>query len=142
MNGKNKRSFRPGPTDLNSVEAVEHFRKAAAEFMKALAAADIAPDVTAEITEKLDKYQSGFMAWVETAQKTADYDASMTNTFKKVEPVIAEIGQGVDQLYTEADAAETTTRDTVRTWMLIALALEILLMSCVSGVLRPIMSLS
>jgi hypothetical protein len=34
MNGKNKRSFRPGPTDLNSLEAVEHFRKAAAEFMK------------------------------------------------------------------------------------------------------------
>jgi hypothetical protein len=34
MNGKNKRSSRPGPTDLNSVEAVEHFRKAAAEFMK------------------------------------------------------------------------------------------------------------
>ena len=110
-------------------------KKAAAEFMKALAAADIAPDVTAEITGKLDKYQSGFMAWVETAQKTADYDASMTNTFKKVEPVIAEIGQGVDQLYTEADAAETATRDTVRTWMLIALALEILLMSCVSALI-------
>ena len=110
-------------------------KKAAAEFMKALAAADIAPDVTAEITGKLDKYQSGFMAWVETAQKTADYDASMTNTFKKVEPVIAEIGQGVDQLYTEADAAETATRDTVRTWMLTALALEILLMSCVSALI-------
>ena len=110
-------------------------KKAAAEFMKALAAAGIAPDVTAEITEKLDKYQSGFMAWVETAQKTADYDASMTNTFNKIEPVIAQIGQGVDQLYTEADAAETATRDTVRTWMLIALALEILLMSCVSALI-------
>ena len=34
MNGKNKRTFRPGPTDLNSREAVEHFRKAAAEFTK------------------------------------------------------------------------------------------------------------
>ena len=34
MNGKNKRTFRPGPTDLNSREAVEHFRKAAAEFME------------------------------------------------------------------------------------------------------------
>jgi methyl-accepting chemotaxis protein len=110
-------------------------KKAAAEFLKALAAAAIAPDVTAEITEKLDKYQSGFMAWVETAQKTADYDASMTNTFQKVEPVIAEIGQGVDQLYTEADVAETATRDTVRTWMLTALALEVLLMSCVSALI-------
>lgn len=34
MNGKNKRSFRTSPTDLNSPEAVEHFRKAVAEFTK------------------------------------------------------------------------------------------------------------
>ncbi len=34
MNGKNKRAARPAPADLNSREAVEHFRKAAAEFTK------------------------------------------------------------------------------------------------------------
>ncbi len=34
MNGKNKRVATTGLTDLNSREAVEHFRKAAAEFMK------------------------------------------------------------------------------------------------------------
>jgi len=107
-------------------------KKAAAEFTKVLAAADVAPAVTAEITQKLEKYQSEFTAWVEGAQKTADYDASMMKTFHRIEPVVTEIGHGVDQLYTEADAAETATRDKVRTWMLTALALEVLLMSCVS----------
>jgi len=34
MNGKRKRAATPGPTDLNTREAVEHFRKAAEEFMK------------------------------------------------------------------------------------------------------------
>jgi methyl-accepting chemotaxis protein len=110
-------------------------KKAAAEFIKALAAANIAPDVTAEITQKLEKYQSGFMAWVETAQKTADYDASMTNAFKKVEPVISEVGQGVDKLYTEAGSAETATRDSVRNWMWIAFALGVLLVSGASALI-------
>jgi methyl-accepting chemotaxis protein len=110
-------------------------KKAATEFIKALAAANIAPDVTAEITQKLEKYQSGFMAWVETAQKTADYDASMTNAFKKVEPVISEVGQGVDKLYTEAGSAETATRDSVRNWMWIAFALGVLLVSGASALI-------
>ena len=34
MNGKNKRAATTGPADLSSPEAVEHFRKAAAEFME------------------------------------------------------------------------------------------------------------
>ncbi len=110
-------------------------KKAAAEFVKALAAADVAPDVNAEITKKLEKYQSEFMAWVEAAQKTADYDASMMKTFHKIEPVITEIGKGVDQLYADADAAETATRDSVRTWMWIAFALGVLLVSGASALI-------
>ncbi|MGB0060032.1 hypothetical protein [Candidatus Binatus sp.] len=34
MNGKHERAARPAPADLNSREAVEHFRKGAEEFMK------------------------------------------------------------------------------------------------------------
>ena len=110
-------------------------KKAAAEFVKALDGAGVAPDVNAEITKKLEKYQSEFMAWVEAAQKTADYDASMMKTFHNIEPVITEIGKGVDQLYTEADAAETATRDSVRTWMWIAFALGVLLVSGASALI-------
>jgi len=110
-------------------------KKAAAEFVKVLTTADVSPDVTAEITQKLEKYQSGFTAWVEAAQKTAEYDASMMKTFHRIEPVVTEIGQGIDRLYTEAEAAETATRDTVRTWMLIAFALGVLLVSGVSALI-------
>ncbi|MEO6840132.1 MAG: HAMP domain-containing methyl-accepting chemotaxis protein [Bradyrhizobium sp.] len=110
-------------------------KKAAAEFLNVLAAAGIASAVTAEITQKLEKYQSEFLAWVDTAQKTADYDASMMRSFRGIEPVIAEMGQGVERLYSEADAAETATRDTVRTWMLVAFGLAVVLVCGASALI-------
>jgi methyl-accepting chemotaxis protein len=102
-------------------------KKAAAEFSKSLAAAEIASALTAEITLKLEKYQNEFSAWVDTAQQTAGYDAAMMKTFRGLEPLIVEVGQGVERLYKEADAAEAATRDSVRTWMLTAFALAVVL---------------
>jgi methyl-accepting chemotaxis protein len=102
-------------------------KKAAAEFSKALAAAEIASAVTAAITLKLEKYQDEFSAWVDTAQQVAGYDATMMKTFRGLEPLIVEVGQGVERLYKEADAAEAATRDSVRTWMLTAFALVVVL---------------
>ena len=40
---------------------------------------------------------------------------------------MVEIAQGVERLYKEAEAAEAATRDSVRTWMLIAFALSVVL---------------
>jgi len=102
-------------------------KKAAAEFSKSMAAAEIASAVTAEITLKLEKYQNEFSAWVDTAQQVAGYDATMMKTFRGLEPLIVEVGQGVERLYKEADAAEAATRDSVRTWMLTAFALAVVL---------------
>jgi methyl-accepting chemotaxis protein len=102
-------------------------KKSAGEFAKTLAAAAIPPAVSAEITAKLDKYQKEFAGWVETAQQTAAYDASMMKTFRGFEPLMVEVRQGVERLYKEADAAETATRDSVQTWMLIAFALAVVL---------------
>jgi methyl-accepting chemotaxis protein len=102
-------------------------KKAAAEFSKALAAAEIASALTAAITLKLEKYQDEFSAWVDTAQQVAGYDATMMKTFRGLEPLIVEVGQGVERLYKEADAAEAATRDSVRTWMLTAFALVVVL---------------
>jgi methyl-accepting chemotaxis protein len=102
-------------------------KKAAAEFSKSLAAAEIAPALTAEITLKLAKYQNEFSAWVDTAQQVAGYDATMMKTFRGLEPLIVEVGQGVERLYKEADMAEAATRDSVRTWMLTAFALAVVL---------------
>jgi methyl-accepting chemotaxis protein len=104
-------------------------KKSAAEFMKALSAAAIAPPILAEITSKLANYQKEFAAWVETAQQTAAYDATMMKTFRGFEPLMVEVAQGVERTYKEADAAEATTRDSVKIWMLIALGLAIVVVS-------------
>jgi methyl-accepting chemotaxis protein len=106
---------------------VAEIKKSAAEFSKALSAVAIAPPVMAEITAKLATYQKEFAAWAETAQQTAAYDASMMKTFRGFEPVMVEIAQAVERLYNEAEAAEASTRDAVRTWMLIAFALSVIL---------------
>src|SRR5713226_9762899 len=106
---------------------VAELKKAAAEFSKSLAAAEIPSALTAEIALKLEKYQNEFSAWADTAQQTAGYDAAMMKTFRGLEPLIVEVGQGVERLYKEADAAEAATRDSVRTWMLIAFGLAVVL---------------
>src|SRR5882757_2441384 len=72
---------------------VGELKKAAGEFGKALTAAAVAPSVTAEIVAKLEKYQTEFLAWAETAQQTASYDASMVKTFRGLEPLMAEVGE-------------------------------------------------
>ena len=106
---------------------VAEIKKSAAEFSKALSAVAIAPPVMAEITAKLSTYQKEFATWAETAQQTAAYDDSMMKTFRGFEPLMVEIAQAVERLHREADAAEATTRDAVRMWMLIAFALSVVL---------------
>jgi methyl-accepting chemotaxis protein len=106
---------------------VGELQKAAGEFAKALAAAAIPEAVMAEITSKLVKYQKEFAAWVETAQQTAGYDASMMKTFRSLEPLMVEVGQSVERLQKEADTAEAVTRELVRNWMLIAFGLAVML---------------
>ena len=105
---------------------VAEIKKSAAEFSKALSAVAIAPAVMAEITAKLATYQKEFAAWAETAQQTAAYEAGMTKTFRGFEPLMIEIAQSVERLSGEAEAAEASTRETVRTWMLIAFALSVI----------------
>jgi methyl-accepting chemotaxis protein len=110
-------------------------KKAAAELLNVLTTAGIASAAAAEITQKLEKYQSEFLAWVDTAEKSAGYDASMMKTFRGIEPVIADIGQSVDRLHREADAAEMATRDTVRRWMLVAFGLGVVLVCGASALI-------
>ncbi|HZY13601.1 MAG TPA: HAMP domain-containing protein, partial [Beijerinckiaceae bacterium] len=106
---------------------VAEIKKSAAEFSKALSAVAIAPPVMAEITAKLATYQKEFAAWAETAQQIAAYDDGMMKTFRGFEPLMIEIAQGVERRYKEAEAAEASTRDAVRNWMLIAFALSVVL---------------
>ena len=111
---------------------IGELKKSAAEFAKTLAAATIPPAVTAEITAKLDKYQKEFLAWAETAQQIAGHDASMMKSFRGLEPLIKEVGETVEQLHRQADAAEAATASSVRLWMVLASVLAVVLVGGLS----------
>jgi methyl-accepting chemotaxis protein len=106
---------------------VAEIKKSGAEFTKALSAVAIAPPVVAEITSKLANYQKEFAAWAETAKQVAEYDANMMKTFRGFEPLMVEIAESVERRYKEAEATEAAIRDSVRTWMLLAFVLSVVL---------------
>jgi methyl-accepting chemotaxis protein len=111
---------------------VGELKKAAADFAKLLAGSDLAPALKADIAQKLEKYQTDFSAWADGAQEVARDGAAMSKEFHGIEPVVVEIQQGVEKLYNETDSAEAATRNSIKTWMLIALGLAIFLVSAVS----------
>jgi methyl-accepting chemotaxis protein len=111
---------------------VGEFKKAAAEFSKLLASAEVPPALKADIIQKLDKYQADFSAWADGALEVARHGAAMSKKFHEIEPVVAEIQQSVERLYADAEATEAATRGSVRTWMLIAFGLAVVLVSALS----------
>jgi methyl-accepting chemotaxis protein len=108
---------------------VGELKKAAAEFSKLLASADMPPALKADIVQKLEKYQTDFSAWAEGALEVARHGAAMSKEFHQIEPVIVEIQQSVERLYKEAITAEAATRGSVEMWMLIALGLAVVVVS-------------
>jgi methyl-accepting chemotaxis protein len=71
-------------------------------------------------------------ARAETAKQLASLDAGMMKAFRSLEPQMVEVGQTVERLYRESDAAEAATRDSVKMWMLMAFVLGIALVSILS----------
>src|ERR1700730_16637480 len=74
---------------------VGELKKAAAEFSKLLASADMPPTLKADIVQKLEKYQADFSAWADGAQEVARRGAAMSKEFHEIEPVVVEIQRGV-----------------------------------------------
>ncbi|SEN43303.1 methyl-accepting chemotaxis protein [Bradyrhizobium sp. OK095] len=114
---------------------IAEVKKAAVEFSKAIEVVAVPTAVMNDITAKLQKYQSEFAAWAETAQQSAALDASMAKTFREIEPVMVEFRTAVDAMYRQADAAEAATRDAVRLWMMIAFAVTIVVLGVIGFVL-------
>ena len=106
---------------------VGELKKTAADFAKSLGATDIEPAVKADILKKLEKYQADFSAWAAGALEVAGYGSAMSKAFHDIEPVIADIEQNVERLYTTAEANEAATRSSVGSWMLIAFGLAVIL---------------
>ncbi|MGJ4941577.1 methyl-accepting chemotaxis protein [Bradyrhizobium sp. HKCCYLS1011] len=111
---------------------IGELKKAAAEFSKAVANANLAPAVKADIDQKLDKYQVDFLAWADGAQETARHAAAMSQAYADIEPILAEIGETVGQRYAAAQAAEVATGEAVKRWMLITLGVALVVVSGVS----------
>jgi len=108
---------------------VGELKKAAVEFSKLLAGADMPPALKADIVQKLEKYQTDFSAWAEGALEVARHGAAMSKEFHQIEPVIVKIQQSVERLYQEASSAEGATRGSVEMRMLIALGLAVVVVS-------------
>ena len=108
---------------------VGELKKAAAEFSRLLATTELAPALKAEIAQKLEKYQTDFLAWADGALEAAGIGAAMSREFHGIEPIILEIQQAVEMLYKEAEASEAATRGSVRMWMLIALGLAVVIVT-------------
>jgi methyl-accepting chemotaxis protein len=111
---------------------VGELKKAVGEFSLAMEATLVPSSVAAEITVKLETYQKEFLAWAETAQQLKNLDAGMMKSFRSLEPLMVEVGQGVERLYRESDAAETAARERVKMWMVVAFLLGIVLVSVLS----------
>jgi methyl-accepting chemotaxis protein len=114
---------------------IVEMKKAAAEFSKAIEVVAVPTAVMNDITAKLQKYQSEFASWAETAQQTAALDASMMKTFRGLEPGMIEVRNTVEGLYKQADVAEAAARDAVRMWMMVAFAVAVVVLAAVGFLL-------
>jgi methyl-accepting chemotaxis protein len=110
---------------------IAEVKKAAVEFSKAIEVVAVPTAVMNDITAKLQKYQSEFAAWADTAQQSSALDASMMKRFRELEPGMIEVRTAVEGLYKQADADEAATRDAVRLWMMIAFAFTVVVLAVV-----------
>ncbi len=111
---------------------VETLKKTAAEFSKQVDASTILPAIKADIGKKLAKYESDFAAWAAAAQDLAAHGSAMSKEFRAIEPILDEIEKDVAQRYVTAQAAEASTRASIKLWMWVALGCSVLLVGSVS----------
>jgi methyl-accepting chemotaxis protein len=111
---------------------IEEFTKAVGDFSKTLAAFSLPSAVSDDIASKLEKYRKEVLAWAETAQQIAGYDASMMKTFRGLEPAMVEVGQAVDKLFRDTEAEEAATRERVKMWMLVAVGFAFVALGALS----------
>jgi len=111
---------------------VGELKKAVVEFSRLLDASSLEPATKADIAKKLQKYQADFVAWADGMQQVVSHGSAMSKEFHRIEPVIVEIGQRIEERYRTAEATEAGTRNSIRTWMLVAFAIAFLVVSCTS----------
>ncbi|WP_298240005.1 methyl-accepting chemotaxis protein [uncultured Bradyrhizobium sp.] len=111
---------------------VDALKKTATEFSRQIETSTIPPAVKADIGKLLAKYEGDFSAWAAGAQDLTAHGAAMSREFRVIEPVLEDIEKNVTQRYDAAQAAEASTRASIKLWMWVALACSILLVGGVS----------
>jgi len=111
---------------------LDSLKKTAAEFSKQVEASAILPAIKQDIGKKLGKYEADFTAWVAGAQDLAAHGSTMSKEFRTIEPVLEDIEKNITQRYVTAQAAEASTRASIKLWMWVALGCSILLVGSVS----------
>jgi len=95
----------------------DELKARAAEFRTKLAASDIAAGAQADLNAKLDAYQRDFLSWMDTALVIAAEQKAISESFARIEPVIAEVEQAVTQAGASAQKAELIARDATKQQM-------------------------
>ncbi|PDT90665.1 methyl-accepting chemotaxis protein [Bradyrhizobium sp. Y36] len=111
---------------------VDALKKTATEFSRQIETSTIPPAVKADIGKLLAKYEGDFSAWAAGAQDLTAHGAAMSREFRVIEPVLADIEKNVAQRYDAAQAAEASSRASIKLWMWVALGCSILLVGGVS----------
>ncbi len=107
-------------------------KKTATEFSGQIETSAIPPAIKADIGKMLARYQADFGAWAAGAQDIAAHGSAMSNEFRTIEPVLDQIEKSVAQRYDAAQAAEVSTRASIKFWMWVALGCSILLVGSVA----------
>jgi methyl-accepting chemotaxis protein len=88
----------------------DKFQAAVVKLADALGAAALTASDKSVLQQKLDAYQSEFLAYVETAQSLASKQAETSAAFSKIEPGIDAIGRAVAKLGSESAAEAERVR--------------------------------
>jgi methyl-accepting chemotaxis protein len=107
----------------------EDIKKRATEMLAGLENVAIAADVKEDIQRKLADYQRDFLAWMDTALKTANEQKLTSDSYSEIEPAIEALLQAVTQSGVQAETANQDSRTHTKLLMQVAILL-IALIAC------------
>jgi methyl-accepting chemotaxis protein len=123
------------------------FKKSLAAFASAVSTASLPSSLKKEMAVKLATYEKNFDEWVRAAQ-AVDVEAKLSSAeFENVRPLVDDIENAIDNLFTEATAANAASREDTKRLIQIALLVTLALVGALSfligqSVSRPIAAMT
>jgi methyl-accepting chemotaxis protein len=101
----------------------DDIKKRAAEFTAGLAKSAIAPAARDDIAQKLANYQRDFFEWMAAALVLVAEQKEMSESYARIEPMIAAAQAAVEKVRGESEAADADSRASTKLRMQIAIVL-------------------